>query len=313
MQLGFIGLGRMGKNMVLHLAEQGIDVVAWNRSPQPREEIAKEGIQTSETIDELISKLEAPRTIWIMVTAGEVVDQLIGELSEKVSPGDLIIEGGNSNYKDSQRRAKELSQKGIHFMDVGTSGGLESARKGACLMIGGNKEDFDRIEEVFKAAAAPNAYALLGSAGAGHFAKMVHNGIEYGIMESIGEGAVLLKYSDFNFDLADVFKVYSNQSIIESRLVSWALAELGMDKDLSGISSIIGSGGTNKRIKAEGDWTKEFATEKGIEIPAIEVSIKVRDQSSQVEENSPEGFRNKVVSAMRGQFGGHPVKKEDNN
>lgn len=295
--------------MVLRLLEKDIEVVVWNRSPEPREELAKEGAVAVETLDELVAKLETPRNIWIMVTAGEPVDEVINQLAEKLSPGDLIMDGANSYYKDTQRRGKMLLEKGIHFMDVGTSGGVESARNGACLMVGGTKEDFDRVEEVFKASAAPNAYGLLGEVGAGHFAKMVHNGIEYGMMESIGEGAALLKYSNFDFDMEEVFRVYSIQSIIESRLVSWTLAELQKDKNLTDISPVIGSGGTNKRIKAEGDWTKDFATEKGVKIPAIEAAVKVRDESSKDEENSPQGFRNKVVSAMRGQFGQHPVKK----
>ena len=309
MKLGFIGLGRMGKNMVLHLLEGGIEVVAWNRSPGPREEVAKAGALVVETLDELVDKLKPPRNIWLMVTAGEVVDEALNELSGKLSPNDLIIDGGNSYYKDTIRRGEMLAKKGIHFMDVGTSGGIESARSGACLMVGGTREDFQRIEEVLKAAAAQNAYGFLGPVGAGHFAKMVHNGIEYGMMEAIGEGAALLKNSQFNYDLPEVFRVYSIRSIIESRLVSWVLAELKKDPDLSEISSTIGSGGSGERVNAEGDWTLDFAKEKSINIPVIEAALDVRNKSDKDKEDSPEGFRNKVVSAMRGQFGQHPVKK----
>lgn len=310
MQLGFVGLGRMGKNMVLHLLEGGVEVVAWNRSSGPREEVSKAGAVAVETIDELVSKLEKPRNIWVMVTAGEAVDSILDELVEKLAAGDLVIDGGNSFYKDTIRRSQKLNKKGIHFMDVGTSGGIESARNGACLMVGGEKEDFVRIEPVLKAAAAVNAYGLLGSIGAGHFAKMIHNGIEYGMMEAIGEGASLLKNSQFNFNLSEVFRVYSIRSIVESRLVSWALAEFKNDPALSNIYSAIGSAGGAGRAKGEGDWTLEFAKEKNISIPVIEASMKVRDESSKDSENSPEGFRNKVVSAMRGQFGQHPVKKK---
>ena len=309
MQIGFIGLGRMGKNIVLHLLEQGIDVVAWNRSPGPRVEVANAGALTPETLAELVATLKPPRNIWLMVTAGEVVDDLLGQLIDKLSAGDLIIDGGNSFYKDSQRRAKMLAKSGIHFMDVGTSGGIESARHGACLMVGGEKDDFKRVEPVFMAIAAPDAYGLLGPVGAGHFAKMVHNGIEYGMMEAIGEGAAILKNSEFKYDLREVFRVYSIRSIIESRLVSWTLAELKNDPELSDISSVIGSAGTALKTKGEAHWTVELAKQMGIDVPVIEAALKVRKKSERDRENSPAGFRNKVVAAMRWQFGQHPVKK----
>lgn len=309
MKLGFIGLGRMGSNMVLHLLEEGIEVVAWNRSADPRAEVAKAGAVAVGTLDQLVSRLEPPRNIWFMVTAGEVVDEMISQLLPKLAAGDLIIDGGNSFYKDTIRRGENLAKKGIHFMDVGTSGGIESARRGACLMVGGSKEDYQRVLPVLKAAAAPDAYGLLGPVGAGHFAKMVHNGIEYGMMEAIGEGAAILKNAPFKYDLAEVFRVYSKRSIIESRLVSWTLAQLREDPELSDISSTIGSGGTAHKAVAEGDWTLAYAKRKGIGIPVIEAAWKVREESEKDKENSPAGFRNKVVAAMRWQFGKHPVKK----
>ncbi|MBI2326693.1 decarboxylating 6-phosphogluconate dehydrogenase [Candidatus Curtissbacteria bacterium] len=313
MKLGFIGLGRMGKNMALHLLEEGVEVVAWNRSPEPREEVKPKGAVTVETLDELVSKLEPPRNIWLMVTAGEVVDEILDKLADKLDPGDLIIDGGNSFYKDTLRRNEMLAKKSIHFMDVGTSGGIESARSGACIMVGGTLDDFGRVEKFLKVMAAPKGYGLLGPVGAGHFAKMVHNGIEYGMMEAIGEGAALLKSSPFKYDLREVFRVFSIRSIIESRLIGWVLAELEKDPELNEISSIIGSAGSGQRIKGEGDWTCEFAKEKGISVPVIEASIKVRDESAKDPEDSPEGFRNKAISAMRGQFGQHPVKKKYKN
>lgn len=320
MKIGYIGLGRMGKNMVLHLLEQGIEIVAWNRSPEPREELKEEskqlksgseGLTVTESLDELVSNLETPRVIWLMVTAGSAVDEILNQLSEKLKPGDLIIDGGNSFFKETLRRSEMLTQKGIHFMDVGTSGGVESARVGACLMIGGAKEDYDRALEVFKAAAAPNAFGLFGKVGSGHFAKMVHNGIEYGMMEAIGEGAAVLKESDFDYDLREVFRVYNNRSIIESRLVGWTGAELNNDPNLDNISSVIGSAGGAGKAKGEGHWTVELAHEMSIDVPVIEASLKVRENSDKDPENSPAGFRNKVVAAMRWQFGRHPVKKKD--
>lgn len=317
MKIGFIGLGRMGKNIVLNLLEHGIEVVAWNRSSEPREELKQEasGLKSGsenliivETTDELVKDLETPRVVWLMVSA-EAMDTVLADLVPKLIKGDLVIDGGNSFYRETLRRAKELSEKGIHFMDVGTSGGVESARTGTCLMVGGSNEDYAKVEPVLKALAAPKAYGLLGPVGAGHFAKMVHNGIEYGMMEAIGEGAAILKNSPFNYDLREVFRIYANRSIIESRLVSWILTELQNDPELSNISSVIGSAGSAQRMKGEGDWTLEIAKEKGIKVPVIEASMKVRDESDKDPENSPAGFRNKVVAAMRWQFGRHPVKK----
>ena len=309
MTLGFIGLGKMGKNMVLHLLEEGIEVVAWNRSPAPRAEVAKAGAMAVATLDELVARLKPTRNIWLMVTAGEVVDDILIQLADKLAAGDLIIDGGNSFYKDTIKRGQMLAEKGIHFMDVGTSGGIESARRGACLMVGAEKEDFERIELFLKVLAAPEAYGLLGPVGAGHFAKMVHNAIEYGMMEAIGEGAAILKNAPFKYDLSEVFRVYGKRSIIESRLVSWALSEFKNDPELADISSTIGTGGTAQKVIAEGDWTLDFAREKKIGVPVIEAALKVREESGREAENSPAGFRNKVVSAMRGQFGQHPVKK----
>ncbi|OGE28803.1 6-phosphogluconate dehydrogenase (decarboxylating) [Candidatus Daviesbacteria bacterium RIFCSPHIGHO2_01_FULL_40_11] len=319
MKIGYIGLGRMGRNMVLHLLEKGIEVVVWNRSPEPKEQLKQEAGQlksgsenltATSSLDELIGSLESPRVIWLMVTAGPAIDELLTQLAEKLDKDDLVIDGGNSLYKETLRRNEMLSAKGIHFMDAGTSGGIEGARGGACIMVGGLREDFEKIEPVLKAAAIPEAYAYLGPIGAGHFAKTIHNGIEYGMMEAIGEGAAILKYSPFKYDLREVFRIYNTGSIIESRLVNWTLAELKEDPTLSNISSVIGSAGTAGKAKGEGHWTVELAKEMGIDVPVIEDSVKVRENSENDPENSPNGFRNKVVAAMRWQFGQHPVKKQ---
>ena len=194
-------------------------------------------------------------------------------------------------------------------MDAGTSGGIEGARNGACIMVGGSKEDFKKVEPVLKAAAISEGYAHLGPVGAGHFAKTIHNGIEYGMMEAIGEGAAILRNSPFQYDLREVFRIYNNGSIIESRLAGWTLAELKNDPQLSNISSVIGSAGGAGKAKGEGHWTVELAHEMGIDVPVIKASVEVRDKSDQDSEDSPNGFRNKVVAAMRWQFGRHPVKK----
>lgn len=309
MKIGYIGLGRMGKNMALRLLEQGIEVVAWNRSPEPINEVVKAGAVGAKDIDDLISKLEVPRVIWLMVTVGEATDEVINTLADKLSPGDLLIDGGNSYYKDTIGRAEMLSKKGIRFMDIAVSGGPKGAREGACLMIGGTDEDFKRVEEIAKAAAAPNSYQHLGPTGAGHFAKMVHNAIEYGMMESIAEGLAILKFSPYKYDFVKLLDIYNHGSVVTSRLVGWAQEAFKEDPDLSNISSAIGSGGSGKRVPGEADLTLEVAKVLKIDVPAMVDSVKVRDNSPKDLEDSPNGFRNKVISAMRGVFGQHDVKK----
>lgn len=298
MQIGFIGLGKMGKNMVFRFHEKGIAVVAWNRSEEPRDEVAQAGVETTETVEELVNRLDPVRTIWLMLPAGEVVDEFIDKLLPLLSSGDLVIDGGNSFYQDSLRRAEKLQQSGIHFMDIGVSGGPKGAREGACLMIGGSAEDFARIKDICEAAAAPEAYAHLGQVGAGHFAKMVHNGIEYGMMQALAEGTTVLKQSEFGYDLAQVMKLYNQQSVIASRLVGWAKDALEKDPNLKDISSKIAATG-------EGEWTVKTAHELGVEVPVIEKSLEVRVKSSE----ESESFRDKMVSALRGEFGQHQVKK----
>lgn len=302
MKIGYIGLGKMGKNMVLRLLEQGVEVVAWNRSPEPLKEVEAAGAVSAENLQSLILNLQSPRIVWLMLPAGEVTDQFIDEILPLLSPGDLLIDGANSFYKDTLRRAEKIKPTGVHFMDIGVSGGPSGARSGATLMIGGDKEDFDRVKELAEKIAAPNAYGHFGDIGAGHFAKMVHNGIEYGMMEAISEGAAILKSSDFNLNMEEVFRVYNNRSVIESRLVGWALEALKEDPELSEYSSIIGHTG-------EGEWTVKVAEELGVDAEVIEESFEVRVESDKVDENSPNGYRNKMTSAMRGKFGRHAVKK----
>ncbi len=302
MKLGFIGLGRMGKNIVLNLLEHDIEVVAWNRSPQPLEEVVAAGAIGAKDLEDLVSKLEAPRIIWLMLPAGEITDEHIDKILPLLSQGDLIIDGANSYYKDTLKRDEKIKKTGVHFMDIGVSGGPAGARSGACMMIGSAKEDFEKVKEIVVAGSAPGAWGHFGPIGAGHFAKMVHNGIEYGMMEAIGEGAAILKNAPFKLDLTQIFRVYNNRSVIESRLVGWTKDALTEDPDLKDTSSVIASSG-------EGEWTVQTAKELGVEVPVIEDSFKVRQTSANDSENSPNGFRNKVVSAQRGQFGNHPVKK----
>ena len=304
MRIGYIGLGKMGKNMVLHLLEQKIEVVAWNRSIEPLLEVEKAGAIKAANLNDLVSQLKTPRVVWLMLTAGDVTDDYVDKLSAILTTGDLLIDGGNSYFKDSIKRGQALAKKGIHFMDIGTSGGPGGARTGACLMIGGDKKDFEKVKELVRAAAAPLAFGHFGKVGAGHFVKMIHNGIEYGMMEAIAEGAAILESSDFNLDLREVFRVYNNRSVVESRLVGWALEAFREDPKLTNISSEIKSTG-------EGEWTIKTAKQMKIETPIIEGSFNVRQNSKNDPSNSPAGFRNKVVSAMRGKFGQHDVKKSN--
>lgn len=302
MKLGYIGLGKMGKNMVLRLLERGVEIVAWNRSPEPREEVKKAGAVAVETVEELIQKLETPRIIWLMLTAGETTDEFIDKLIPLLDKGDLIVDGANSFYKDTLRRAEKLAKEGIEFIDIGVSGGPPGARKGACLMIGGSLENYNRVLEVVKAASAKDAYGHFGPVGSGHFAKMVHNGIEYGMMEALAEGVNILDKSQFDFNMAEVLRVYNNGSVIESRLVGWLLNAIKEDAKLSDLSTKIGATG-------EGEWTVKVADELEVDARVIKDSYQVRAESEKISENDKDAFRNQAVSAMRGQFGQHEVKK----
>lgn len=305
LRVGYIGLGKMGKGMVLNLLEKGIEVVAWNRSPEPREEVKAAGAETVENAEDVVSALrkdDESIIVWLMLPAGETTDEFIDKVLPLLKPGDLLIDGANSFFKDTLRRAEKIKPTGVRFMDIGVSGGPKGARTGACLMIGGEKGDVEEIKDLIIAASAPDAWGHFGRVGAGHFAKMVHNGVEYGMMQAIGEGAAILKSSDFNLDLNDIFRVYNNKSVIESRLVGWTREALEEDPELSEYSSKINHTG-------EGEWTVIAAKELGVDPVVIEDSFKVRVNSVNDEENSPNGFRNKAISAMRGKFGGHSVKK----
>lgn len=301
LKIGYIGLGKMGKNMVLRLLEHGVGVVVWNRTAEKADEVTRSGAIKASSIKDLIDRLDPPRTIWLMLSQGEPTTLVLTELEKFLSKGDLVIDGGNAYYQDSVMRAKKLAKMGVNFMDVGVSGGPSGARNGACLMVGGKREDFEKNQKLLEIIAAKGAYGYFGEAGAGHFAKMVHNGIEYGMMESIAEGAAVLKTSRYNFNLAAVFSVYNNRSVIESRLVGWAQEALTENSGLKKISSKIDHTG-------EGEWTLREAKKLKVPTPVIAEAFKVRLNSAKDNPESPDGFRNKVVSALRGKFGQHEVK-----
>lgn len=300
MQLGYIGLGKMGKNMVLHLLEKKHQIVAWNRSPEPRAQVAAAGATVVESVEELIAALPAPRVLWLMLPAGDVTKEMIAKLADLLHTGDTVIDGANSFYKNTVEMAALLEPKGIRFIDVGVSGGPNGARNGACLMIGGNQAAFDAFEPLFVDIAAPGAYRFFPGNGAGHFVKMVHNGIEYGMMQAIGEGFEVLRASNFNLNLVDTAEIYNNRSVIESRLVGWLVSGYAKNGvELANISGAVAHSG-------EGQWTVETAKELGVSVPIIEGSLQFRIDSQQ-----KPSYTGQVVSVLRNEFGGHKVEVEE--
>lgn len=303
-EIGIIGLGKMGKGIASQLAEKGWTVHAFNRTVEKAQELANEfeSMHPYDSMESMIAGMSSsPKLVWVMVPAGKAVDEaLFGEqgVSGYLHEGDVVIDAGNSQYKNDASRAKKLAEKGIEFIDAGVSGGPAGARSGACIMVGGSKAHFDKYEELYKDLTVDGGYAHFEGIGAGHFVKMVHNGIEYGMMQAIGEGFNVMKKSDYSLDLKEVARVYNKASVVESRLIGWlekAYKEWGVELDpISG--SISHSG--------EGKWTVEVAEEMSQEVPVIKGSYDFRVQSK----DNP-SYTGQVVSALRGQFGGHPVKK----
>ena len=299
MKIGFIGLGRMGFNIVLNLHGKKIPVVAYNRSHEPVKRIKKHGVGVAYSIRDLINKLPKRKIIWVMVTAGKPVDIVIEELLPYLNKGDIIIDGGNSFYKDSIRRYKKLKKKKIGFMDIGTSGGLKGARYGACLTIGGEKKIFRKIEWLCRAVSAKNGYAYVGNAGAGHFVKMVHNGIEYALLQAYGDGYELLFKGPYkNLDFKKISETWQNGSVIRSWLVELAVDAFKKDPKLSKIKGVIGGGET-------GQWAISTAKEHKVPFESVKLALKLRKKSRK----NP-SFSGKVVAALRNEFGGHEVVKK---
>ncbi|MHB8845741.1 MAG: phosphogluconate dehydrogenase (NAD(+)-dependent, decarboxylating) [Nitrospirota bacterium] len=299
MKLGYIGLGKMGLNMVERLLEKGHGVVAFDRNSSAVTEARRKGALTGATLGGLVDALPLPRLIWVMVPHG-AVDAVLGELVPLLAKGDTVIDGGNSPYKESLRRSAELAAKGIEFLDAGVSGGPAGARKGACIMVGGKHEVFLRYERLFADLSVENGYGYMGSAGAGHFVKMVHNGIEYGMMQALAEGFAVLKEAPFGLDLLKIADLYNHASVIESRLVGWlktAYEQHG--EELRDISGTVAQSG-------EGAWTVEAGKELGVPTPVIDDALRFRLQSRE-----KPSYAGQVLSALRNQFGGHEVRGKD--
>ncbi|MFI8709227.1 phosphogluconate dehydrogenase (NAD(+)-dependent, decarboxylating) [Bacillus sp. NPDC077411] len=300
MKIGLIGLGKMGLNLGQNLIDKKHEVVAFDLNANAVKEIEGYGAIGTTTLAELIQSLEKPRVIWIMVPHA-VVDSVMSDITPFLSQGDIVIEAGNSHYKESIRRYNEFKEVGVHFMDAGTSGGTEGARHGACYMIGGDPEAWTIVEPIFRDTAVENGYIYAGKAGSGHFLKMVHNGIEYGMMAAIGEGFEVLEKSEFDYDYENVAKVWNHGSVIRSWLMELTERAFSKDAKLNEIKGIMHSSG-------EGKWTVETALDLQAATPVIAMSLLMRYRS--LENDS---FTGKVVAALRNEFGGHAVEKNEKN
>jgi 6-phosphogluconate dehydrogenase len=301
MQIGMIGLGRMGMNMVRRLLRDNHQVVAYNRTPAKTEKIVLEGATGSFSLTELVDKLTAPRVVWLMLPAGKPVDDHLQQLKDLLAPGDIVVDGGNTYYKDDIRRAEMLAEEGIRFMDAGVSGGIWGLEVGYCLMIGGEPQAFEYLEPIFETLAPEDGYLYCGPTGAGHFVKMVHNGIEYGMMQAYGEGFAILEGSPYgdHLDYSKVAHLWNQGSVVRSWLLELLETAFSRDSRLSEIRGYVEDSG-------EGRWTVQQAVESGVSAPVIALSLFRRFRSRQ-----EDAFEDKVLAALRREFGGHAVKSAD--
>lgn len=300
MEIAVFGLGKMGSQIARRLQKNKFDVLGWNRSPEPREQAARSGVKVFADINSLLENyIGQPRVFWLMLPHTLVDELLNNQLGQHLKPGDIVIDGGNSFYKDSIKRAEGLRAKGVVFYDCGTSGGVWGEKNGFALMVGGPKEQWEIVEPIFKVLSSGNNYGLVGKNGAGHFVKMVHNGIEYGMMEAIAEGYGVLDASEFNLDLNQVTQIYQEGSVVKSWLIDLT-KKIFESEDFEHTSGIIAATG-------EGEWTVKTGKELGVDVRVIEDSLKVRQESS-LEQNRQK-FSNKIVALLRKQFGGHGTEK----
>ena len=297
MQLGMVGLGKMGANMTVRLMLGGHRVVAYDVNKETLHRVAEEapGSESSESLQDLVTKLEPPRAVWVMVPAGAITSEAIDTLASLLDEDDVIIDGGNSRYTESIERAAMLRDKGVHFVDAGTSGGVWGLKEGYCLMVGCEPEIFERLEPIFTTLAPANGYAHVGPPGAGHFVKMIHNGVEYAMMQAYGEGFELMYKSDFELDVGQIAELWRHGSVVRSWLLDLAANALGKDPDLTELSDYVEDSG-------EGRWTVETAIKESVPAPAITLALFNRFASRQ-----DESYANKVIAALRREFGGHPV------
>lgn len=299
MELGFIGLGKMGMNMVTRLQQGKHRVVAYDRTADLIKQAEAVGGAAATSLEDLVSKLKAPRIVWIMVPSGAPTEDTIGKLSTVLSSGDIIIDGGNTHFHDDVRRAAELKKKGLHYVDAGTSGGIWGLKLGYCLMVGGDKAVVDQLAPIFKTLAPENGWAHMGGHGAGHYVKMVHNGIEYSMMQGYAEGFELMSKSDYQLDLAQIADLWMQGSVVRSWLLELTAGALKQDPKLEGLKGYVQDSG-------EGRWTILDALDKDVPVPTLTAALFTRFRSRQ-----EESFAEKMLAAMRNAFGGHAVKKRN--
>ena len=302
MELGMIGLGRMGGNMTQRLLRAGHRVVVYDPQVEAVQSLAREGAAGADSLHNLIEQLTPPRAVWVMVPAGEATASAIDTLADSLSPGDTVIDGGNSNYKDSIRRAETLAGKGLSFLDAGTSGGIWGLAEGYSMMIGGDEAAFRRLEPIFQSLAPgpDRGYGHVGPAGAGHFVKMVHNGIEYGLMQAYAEGFELMNAKqELNLDLAQISQIWRYGSVVRSWLLDLTAAALEEDPGLDALQAYVEDSG-------EGRWTVQESIDLNVPTPVISLSLQARFRSRQ-----DQPFGAKLLAAMRNQFGGHAVRKAE--
>jgi len=297
-QLGMIGLGRMGANMTTRLMRGGHQVVAYDRDPAAVQRSAADGATGAASLRELVAKLQTPRSVWIMVPAGDPTDSTIGELLGLLEPGDAIIDGGNSRWTDSKQRYARCKDKGVSFIDAGTSGGVWGLANGYCLMVGGDDAAVERAKPVFLTLAPEGGYAHVGPSGAGHFSKMVHNGIEYGMLAAYGEGFEILEKSEYDYDLHELASIWRYGSVVRSWLLDLLELALKGDPELAKVKGWVDDSG-------EGRWTVQAAIDENVPAPVITLSLLSRFVSRQ-----QESFSAKVIAALRNEFGGHAIKSE---
>jgi 6-phosphogluconate dehydrogenase len=299
MQIGMIGLGRMGGNMSRRLIQAGHEVVGYGRSAENLERAKAAGVTTVASATELVKRLKPPRAVWLMIPHGKPTEDTVDLLLGALAGGDIIVDGGNSHFPDSARLAERCAAKGVHFLDVGVSGGVWGLEIGYCLMIGGPRPAFERLEPVFKALAPKDGYAYLGASGAGHFVKMVHNAIEYAMLQALGEGFECLQRSEYGIDLERVAALWQQGSVVRSWLLD--LLTKALREEGNGLEHIAGY----VEDSGMGRWSIAYAVDNAIPIPVITQSLYERFASRQTER-----FSAKVIAALRNQFGGHAVKKE---
>jgi 6-phosphogluconate dehydrogenase len=297
MEIGFIGLGKMGLNMVTRLQQAGHHVTAYDRSPEALAQATTVGCSAATSLADLVQRLKAPRAVWIMVPSGPPTEETVQAVAMLLESGDVVIDGGNTRFHDDVRRAKELAAKNVQYIDAGTSGGIWGLKNGYCLMIGGERDPVNRLAPIFTSLAPPNGWAHVGAAGAGHYVKMVHNGIEYSLMQAYAEGFELMSKSDYRLDLPRIADLWMQGSVVRSWLLELAASALREDPRLESLKGYVQDSG-------EGRWMIADAIEKDVPVPTLTLALFTRFRSRQTE-----SFAEKMLAALRNAFGGHAVKR----